>query len=33
MIVRNAQGEEERFGWLRSVAERPGHFKIYSMRG
>lgn len=32
MVVRNDLGEIERFGWLRSVAERKGRFKIYSLR-
>lgn len=30
LVVRNDQGETERWGWLRSVAERRGVFKIYS---
>jgi hypothetical protein len=32
IVARNAAGEMERFGWVRSVAERKGKFKIYSMR-
>lgn len=32
IVARNPQGELERFGWIRSVAERKGQFKIYSMR-
>lgn len=32
MVVRNDHGEVERLGWLRSVAERKGRYKIYSMR-
>lgn len=32
MVAKNDAGEVERFGWLRSVAERKGRFKIYSMR-
>lgn len=32
LVVRNDAGEVERLGWLRSVAERKGRFKIYSMR-
>ena len=32
LVARNDQGELERWGWLRSVAERRGRFKIYSMR-
>jgi hypothetical protein len=30
-VVRNDEGEVERWAWLRSVAERRGRFKIYSM--
>jgi hypothetical protein len=32
LIARNDLGELERWGWLRSVAERRGAFKIYSLR-
>lgn len=32
IVARNPEGELERFGWIRSVAERKGQFKIYSMR-
>lgn len=32
MVVKTDAGTIERFGWLRSVAERKGRFKIYSMR-
>lgn len=32
MVVRNASGELERHGWLRSAVERRGRFKIYSVR-
>jgi len=32
LVARNDQGEIERFDWLRSVAERKGVFKIYSVR-
>ena len=32
LVARNEEGEVERWGWLRSVAERQGVFKIYSMR-
>jgi hypothetical protein len=31
LVARNGLGDEERFGWIRSVAERKGRFKIYSM--
>lgn len=30
LVVKNDQGEVERWGWIRSVAERRGVFKIYS---
>jgi len=32
LVVRNDQGAVERFDWLRSVAERKGVFKIYSVK-
>lgn len=32
LVVRNERGETERWGWLRSVAERRGRYKIYSVR-
>ncbi len=32
LVARNDQGEIEKFEWLRSVAERKGVFKIYSVR-
>jgi hypothetical protein len=32
LVARNAAGELERLGWVRSVAERKGRFKIYSVR-
>ena len=32
MVVMNESGETEKFGWLRSVVERKGRFKIYSVR-
>lgn len=32
LVTRNAAGELERQAWLRSVAERKGRFKIYSVR-
>jgi hypothetical protein len=32
LVTRNAQGELERQGWIRSIAERKGRFKIYSVR-
>lgn len=32
LVVRDEQGETRRWGWLRSVAERRGRFKIYSVR-
>ena len=32
LVARTPEGELERWGWLRSVAERKGRFKIYSMR-
>lgn len=32
MVVKNERGEIEKQGWLRSVAERKGRFKIYSVR-
>lgn len=32
MVVKNEQGETEKHGWLRSVVERKGRFKIYSVR-
>jgi len=32
LVAKNDEGEVERWGWLRSVAERNGVFKIYSMR-
>jgi len=32
LVVRNDTGGIERLGWLRSVIERKGRFKIYSMR-
>ena len=31
LVVRNDEGGIERFTWLRSVAERRGRFKIYSL--
>lgn len=31
MVVRNDQGETEKMHWLRSVVERKGRFKIYSV--
>jgi hypothetical protein len=32
LVTRNARGELERQGWIRSIAERKGRFKIYSVR-
>jgi hypothetical protein len=32
LVARDDQGQIERFDWLRSVAERNGAFKIYSVR-
>ena len=32
LVVRDERGGTERWGWLRSVAERNGRFKIYSVR-
>jgi hypothetical protein len=32
LVARNDQGTIERFDWLRSVAERKGVFKIYSVK-
>jgi len=32
LVTRNAQGELERQGWIRSILERKGRFKIYSVR-
>jgi len=32
LVLKNERGEIERHGWLRSVAERRGRFKIYSLR-
>lgn len=32
LVARNAAGREERYNWIRSIAERKGRFKIYSMR-
>lgn len=32
MVVRDEQGETQRWGWLRAVAERKGRFKLYSVR-
>ena len=32
MVVKNERGETEKHGWLRSVVERKGRFKIYSVR-
>src|SRR5262245_12743991 len=32
LVAKNDQGQVERFQWLRSVAERKGRFKIYSLR-
>lgn len=31
LVARNDQGQEERFAWLRSVAERKGTFKIFGV--
>lgn len=31
LVARNAAGEEQRFGFLRTAVERGGVFKIYSM--
>ncbi len=32
LVVSDGQGQIERLGWLRSVAERKGVFKIYSVK-
>jgi hypothetical protein len=32
IVARDDQGQERRFDWIRSVAERKGRFKVYSMR-
>jgi hypothetical protein len=32
LVATNDRGDEERFTWLRSVVERGGRFKIYSVR-
>jgi hypothetical protein len=32
IVARDDEGHEQRFDWIRSVAERKGRFKIYSMR-
>ena len=32
LVARDARGEEVRMRWIRSVAERNGRFKIYSVR-
>ena len=32
IVARDDEGREQRFDWIRSVAERKGRFKIYSMR-
>ena len=32
IVARDEEGRERRFDWIRSVAERKGRFKIYSMR-
>jgi hypothetical protein len=32
LVVKNEQGETVKHGWLRSVVERKGRFKIYSVR-
>ena len=32
IVARDDEGQERRFDWIRSVAERKGRFKIYSMR-
>jgi len=32
LVVKNDEGQIERWGWLRAVAERRGRFKVYSMR-
>jgi hypothetical protein len=31
LVARNDEGREERFDWLRSVAERKGAFKIFGV--
>jgi hypothetical protein len=32
IVVRTGEGQIERWGWIRSIAERKGQFKIYSTR-
>jgi hypothetical protein len=32
LVARDDQGEIQRFRWLRSIAERKGVYKIYSMQ-
>jgi hypothetical protein len=32
LVVKDEEGREQRFDWIRAVAERRGRFKIYSMR-
>jgi len=30
-VLKDDEGQETRLSWIRSVAERKGRFKIYSM--
>ena len=32
LVVKDDEGREQRFDWIRAVAERQGRYKIYSMR-